>query len=283
MQMHLPLFIRGDPEWWCRADEGRDSGYRCFDRPGIDRTTNEELFPITPAVIADAIRNVKDAQIAQKALEEKQAADLKRQAEARAAREAEIEELKRQEDAERQEELARQDAERRKSLRINSTKKYFLDSNADPLTSGFAVSVIENKGGALGEGFASDHVRKMLEKLSEAKRFMFPFQNEFTGSSLQKMIRAGSYDDLVEADFFTLYPKILLVMISPECRKESSSIAEVVSCTTSMEAQIGGKDGVIQQRRFQVKSTAFSEEIAVRRSIEELFAGDFVKMLSLED
>lgn len=54
------IFIDGEPLWWCRKDDTRISGYRCFDQPGHDQTTNEKLFPISQQIINEVIKRVNN-------------------------------------------------------------------------------------------------------------------------------------------------------------------------------------------------------------------------------
>ena len=46
------LFVLNQPRKWCRQDdEGRIWGYRCYNLPGRDQTTNEELVPISEEIV----------------------------------------------------------------------------------------------------------------------------------------------------------------------------------------------------------------------------------------
>lgn len=54
------IFLDGEPLWWCREDRNQISGYRCFDQPGNDQTTNEKLFPISKQIIYEATKRLKD-------------------------------------------------------------------------------------------------------------------------------------------------------------------------------------------------------------------------------
>ena len=99
----LPLFKRhdGSPNWWCREDELKDVGFRCFGQPGRDQTTQEELFPISPAVVQAALSNLA-------------AADQRREEEAlkEAERIAEAEEEKRRAERAEADRIALLEAER---------------------------------------------------------------------------------------------------------------------------------------------------------------------------
>jgi hypothetical protein len=45
------FFVHGKPILWCREDVNRVWGYRCFDQPGRDQTTNAELVPISEEIV----------------------------------------------------------------------------------------------------------------------------------------------------------------------------------------------------------------------------------------
>ncbi len=45
------LFLKGDPRKWCREDEDRIWGYKCFNQPGYDQVTNEKLIPISEEIV----------------------------------------------------------------------------------------------------------------------------------------------------------------------------------------------------------------------------------------
>lgn len=143
-ELDPPLFnsFDGSPNWWCRTDTDTVSGFRCFSQPGMDQTTQEELLPITPAIIDASVTNLVTVRLAE---------------EARRTEEAAAEKRRQDEELRRRQAEAEREARERMQAEVQAYKDKYL-SFALPAQIGVAVQ---------SDGtFGSQAVRSALTKLS---------------------------------------------------------------------------------------------------------------------
>ncbi len=259
-----PLFIDGDPEWWCRTDDERDSGYRCFDQSGPDRTTSEILFPITPTVIEDAIRNLKEAQIRRKKLEEKQAEDQRIQAEKKAAIDANIARDKQKEI----DDILRLDREK---IRKENEKRQY-----DSLVYSFAVNSYSQDDVIIGANseennnlsrYAVDQIYNILSKrLKNSGLNVDKFRPDVYHQGYFDQIMEGRTNILDKVGLKRKMRAAILVNVRTSCRP---SIQDLKSCSVSVDIRLLAKTAAGSSlNHVSEVGVGVTSEQAVFRAIE---------------
>lgn len=240
------IFLDGEPLWWCRQDSTRISGYRCFDQPGYDQTTNEKLFPISPHVIHDAINRLKGEE---RRVEQQRARHM--------AEEEAFFEQKRIEEAE--------------TKRKTYIDKYIITGNNK-----VKIAIALTRNNQLDSSFAQQMLA-ILPSLSGSHVFT---QQAVTDGIFDRIYNGGN-DELKKLELSSIAEKLLVGKVKEEFQN-NQAINGVVDAFVEIEFRLldtatgriinsGNYNSEIQLGHSKIEAQRKAEEVIIKQIASNLF------------